>query len=166
MLAPHARADLDGWGLDHGAWSILCHMYPEADVPVVQLSLDLRRTPAEHYAIGRKLAALRDTGVLLLGSGNIVHNLRHFSRGSTAPSDWGLRFNEWVKGRIMAHDHAAIMAYEDQGPDARLSVPESEHFLPLLYVLGAQAEAEPAEVFSDTVMSSISMTSVAVGLPN
>jgi 4,5-DOPA dioxygenase extradiol len=135
-------------------------------VPVLQLSLDIRCAPAQHYEIGRKLAALRDDGVLLLGSGNIVHNLRQFRRDGAPPADWALRFNDWAKARMAARDHAALVDYESLGADARLAVPESEHFLPLLYVLATQTEAEPATFFADAVTSSISMTSVGVGLPN
>jgi 4,5-DOPA dioxygenase extradiol len=164
-LAPwRARADLDGWGLDHGCWSVLKFMYPDADVPVVQLSLDLRRTPAEHYEIGGALAPLREEGVLILGTGNIVHNLRLFDRVKAEPEPWAKTFDDAVAERVEAGDHAPLVAYERLGPEARLAVPEPDHYLPLLYVLATQGEKEPVQIFNRLVASSMSMTSVAVGL--
>jgi len=166
MLAPYARADLDGWGLDHGAWGVLAHMYPAADIPVVMVSQDIRRPLAEHYAIGKLLAALRAEGILILGSGNIVHNLRQFVRGAREPYDWALRFNTWVKEKVAAGDHAALIDYLRFGEDAALAVPEPEHYRPLVYVLAAQQPGEAAEILTDSVTSALSMTSVAVGLPH
>jgi 4,5-DOPA dioxygenase extradiol len=165
MLTPYARADLDGWGLDHGVWSVLCHMYPEADVPVVVVSMDTRKSPAEHYAVGQTLAALRREGVMIFGSGNIVHNLRYFRRGDMTPLDFAVRFDAWVTDRIRSRDHQALIEYRGLTPDAPLALPEDEHYLPLLYVLAGQAEDETPEILTDTVMSAVSMTSVAVGLP-
>jgi 4,5-DOPA dioxygenase extradiol len=163
LLAPGARADLDSWGLDHGAWSVLRFMYPEADIPVVQVSQDIRRSPSGHYDIGKAIASLRRQNVLVLGSGNIVHNLQHH-RGASAPVDWATRFNDAVKAKIAAKDHAALIDYPSLGPDALLAVPEPEHYQPLLYVLATQAPDEPAEYFADTVTGALSMTSVAIGL--
>jgi 4,5-DOPA dioxygenase extradiol len=163
-LAPiGARADLDGWGLDHGAWTVLRHMYPDADVPAVQMSLDVRRTPAQHYEIGRVIAPLRDQGVLILGSGNIVHNLRLFDRGATAPAPGAKAFDDAVAERIVAGDHAALVDYR-RLPEAALAVPENEHYLPLLYVLATKADGEPVSFFNRQVSSTMSMTSLAVGL--
>ena len=163
-LAPfRARADLDGWGLDHGAWSVLKFLFPKADVPVLQLSMDLRRTPAEHYAIGQALAPLRDEGILILGSGNIVHNLRLFNPNAPTP-DWSKAFDAEVGRRILAHDHAGLVDHLEIGPEARLAVPEPDHFLPLLYVLGTQGADEPAALFNEQVVGSLSMTSAAIGL--
>ncbi len=163
MLAPYARADLDGWGLDHGAWSVLARMYPEADIPMIQLSLDLRRTAADHYALGRQLAVLRDEGVLILGSGNIVHNLRYF-RVATAPFDWAVAFDAAARKAILTRDHQALIDYRELTPGAELAVPEPEHYHPLLYSLGAADETEPIEILCDGVMVSVSMTSVGIGL--
>jgi 4,5-DOPA dioxygenase extradiol len=157
-----ARPSLD-WGLDHGSWGVLRALYPAADVPVVQFSLDRRATPAQHYAIGQKLASLRHEGVLIAGSGNIVHNLRFF-RGPQRDFDWAVRFNEAVKEKVLAGDHQALMDFTHLTPDSILPVPTPEHFLPLLYVLAAQGKGERPEILTDAVTGSVSMTSVAIGL--
>ncbi len=162
LLAPTARADLDGWGFDHGAWGVLKFLYPEADIPVVMLSQDLRKSAAEHYAVGQALAPLRDEGVMILGSGNIVHNLRRFDRSATTGLDWAERFNEAVKARVLSGDHAALINYPSLGPDAPLSVPEAEHYHPLLYVLGARRPEDRVELLTDQVLGSLSMTSVVL----
>jgi 4,5-DOPA dioxygenase extradiol len=136
----HVQPDSE-WGLDHGAWAALCQMYPKADVPVVQLSLDQRRAPAAHYELGRELRGLRKKGVHILGSGNIVHNLREIVWEDTA-YDWALEFDAKMKDLILSGDHKAVIDYSKLGRAARLSVPTLEHYLPLLYVLGAQDKAE------------------------
>jgi 4,5-DOPA dioxygenase extradiol len=150
-------------GLDHGAWSVLMPMYPEADVPIVQLSLDRSRPNAWHYEVGRRLAVLREEGVLIVGSGDIVHNLRavDFRRGETP--DWAPRFNETAKALIVAGDHGPLIDYESLGPDAALSINSAEHYLPLLYVLGAQRPGDKVGFFNDDVFAAISMTSVVIG---
>jgi 4,5-DOPA dioxygenase extradiol len=159
----HAHVGLDARrGLDHGAWSVLCAMYPEADVPVVQLSLDATRSAAFHYRLARDLAPLRAEGVLLLGSGNIVHNLRRFDFERAEPFEWAVRFNEQVKQRIASFDHRELVAYEKLGRDGQLAVPTPEHYLPLLYVLAQQAQHDTVEFLTDEVVSSISMTSVLI----
>jgi 4,5-DOPA dioxygenase extradiol len=164
MLAPYARADLDSWGYDHGTWSVLTHMYPDADVPVVQLSMDVRLGPRGHYQIGQALAPLRDQGVLIFGTGNIVHNLRLYDRRPGAPAQpWAQRFTDVVKAKVLAGDHEALIDYAHLDPEVDLAFPEPEHFHPLLYVLGAQAPGERVEFATDEVFSSISMTSVLVG---
>jgi 4,5-DOPA dioxygenase extradiol len=143
LLAPLPVALDEGWGLDHGAWSVLCHMYPDAAVPVVQLSIDAREPPAFHYELGARLRALRTEGILLLGSGNIVHNLRVYAWGKPAEAyDWALRFEQQVRAQLDAGEHAALIDYAALGEDARLSIPTPEHYLPLLYVMGASAPAE------------------------
>ena len=163
-LAPFgARADLDGWGLDHGCWSVMKFLFPNADVPVLQLSLDLRRTPAEHYAIGQALAPLRDEGVLIVGTGNIVHNLRLYNPRATGPEPWAKAFDDTVADRLARGDDAALVNYLDLGPEAALSAPEPDHFLPLLYVMGARAPDERPTLFNRDVRGSLSMTSVAYG---
>lgn len=162
MLAPYARADLDGWGLDHGTWSVLKFMYPDADIPVIQLSMDIRLSQAGHYQVGKALAALRDQGVLIFGSGNIVHNLRLFDRSATQGADWAIRFNDAVKDRVASGDHEALVDYLSL-PEGKLAVPEPEHYQPLLYVLATQQEGEPVEILTDVVTGSLSMTSVLVG---
>jgi len=136
MREAHVELDLE-WGLDHGAWSVLCQMYPKADVPVVQLSLDEGKPPAFHYDLGRELRGLRKKGVLIIGSGNVVHNLREMAWEDTA-FDWALEFDAKVKDLILTGDHKAIIEYAKLGRSARLAVPTLEHYLPLLYTLGAR----------------------------
>lgn len=155
-----------GWGLDHGTWSVLVHAFPDADIPVVQLSMDATQPHQWHYDMGRKLAPLRDEGVLIAGSGNIVHNLRVMQmHGLAPPYDWALRFGKWVRERIEQGDHAPLWNYESQGEDARLSVPTPEHYLPLLYVLGAGQPGDKVGIHGDAIdLASIAMTSVSLGL--
>lgn len=165
LLSPlPVRADHD-WGLDHGAWSVLTHVFPQADVPIVQLSIDRTKPAAFHYELGKKLAALRDQGVLFAGSGDVVHNLRIIKREPDAPPyDWAARFNDFVKAQIEEHEHEKLIGYDAQGEDARLSIPTAEHYLPLLYVLGAQGEDERASFFTDKIeLAAISMTGVGFG---
>ena len=150
-------------GLDHGAWGVLIAMYPDASVPVVQLSLDTTQPGAFHYALAKKLAPLRDAGILVVGSGNIVHNLGVWRPGDGRPYDWALRFDAEVRRRIDAGDHQALADYPSLGADARLSVPTPEHYLPLLYVLALQDKGEIPAYFNYQVMTSISMTSVLIG---
>jgi 4,5-DOPA dioxygenase extradiol len=151
------------WGLDHGAWSVLCRMFPEADVPVVQLSLDKRKEPEFHYELGRDLIGLRQKGVLILGSGNIVQNLGEIAWEHTA-YDWALEFDAQMKDLILAGDHQAIMEPFKLGASARLAVPTLEHYLPLLYVLGVQHKTDGVAFFTDKVtLGSMSMRSVRIG---
>jgi 4,5-DOPA dioxygenase extradiol len=154
------------WGLDHGTWSVLVHTYPDADVPVVQLSIDATKPPEFHYELGRKLAALRDEGVLIAASGDVVHNLRAARlAGGIAPYDWAVRFNATVKDAIGRGDHQALMAGADLDGDAALSIPTDEHWLPLLYVLGAADAAEQPHFFTDVIdAGSVSMLGVGYGL--
>lgn len=164
-LAPFgARADLDGWGLDHGAWSLLCHLFPKADVPVVQLSMDVRRGPRQHYELGRALAELRDEGVMILGSGNVVHNLRVAFARDLSGEAWSRAFDAYVVERVAAEDVEALVDYTRFGPDAARAVPETEHYLPLLYVLGTRRPGERAEVVTRRVAPGISMTGFAFGV--
>jgi len=162
LLAPRAVRPALDWGLDHGAWSVLVRMFPEPVIPVVQFSLDRSASPEEHYAMGRALAPLRDEGVLVMGSGDIVHNLDVDFRKPDAP-DWARRFNDEAKRLILADDHLALAAYEDLGEDAALSINSAEHYLPLLYVLGAARPGEPIRFFNDELMGAVSMTSVLIG---
>jgi len=167
LLAPvPVRHDHD-WGLDHGAWSVLMHLFPKADVPVLQLAIDRRQPPAFHYALGRKLADLREEGVLILGSGDWVHNLGLTVRAQSAtPFDWADRFNETVKALIAVHDHGPLIDWISLGQDAALSIPTDEHYLPLLYVLGAQGEGDQVAFFNDAIeLGAISMTGVTIGNP-
>ncbi|HMT06617.1 MAG TPA: 4,5-DOPA dioxygenase extradiol, partial [Pyrinomonadaceae bacterium] len=136
------RLDTTEWGLDHGTWSVLCHVFPDADVPVVQLSIDMTRPGEWHYEFAKNLKPLRDEGVLVCGSGNIVHNLRAFSWGNETrgPYDWAVRFETEAKRLMESGDHASLANYESMDTDAMLSVPTPEHFLPLLYVLAQQTD--------------------------
>ncbi len=151
------------WGLDHGAWSVLSRMFPRADIPVIELSLDRTKEPAFHYELGRELKALRNKGVLIVGSGNMVHNLRAVVWQETA-YDWALEFDEHLKQLILTGDHDSIIHYQKLGQAARLSVPTNEHYLPLLYVLALQDKADEISFFADKVtMGSVSMRSVRLG---
>lgn len=150
-------------GLDHGAWSVLMPMYPNADIPILQLSLDTREPGVFHYNLARRLAPLRDEGVLIVGSGNIVHNLRLLDFRDPAPLDWATRFNDQVRLRLQAHDHAGLVDFMSLGPDARLAIPTPEHYLPLLYAIALQRDGEPLAWFNDQVQGSISMTSLVIG---
>ena len=166
LLAPAAVGSDEGWGLDHGAWSVLVHVFPDAAVPVVQLSIDETQPPAFHYELGKRLAPLRDEGVLVVGSGNLVHNLEAYGWGRRAvePYPWALRFEARARELMSAGDDAALADYEALGDDAMLSVPTPEHYLPLLYVLGTRRPGErvsfPVEGMDG---GSISMLSVRVG---
>jgi len=159
------RVDQD-WGLDHGTWSILVHMYPDADIPVVQLSIDETRPAAWHYETAKQLQQLRDEGVLIVGSGNIVHNLHTYAWGNRAaePYDWALRFEKQARGLLGAAQFAPLVAYESMGRDALLSAPTPDHYLPLMYVLAQHREDDvvsfPVEGFDG---GSISMLAVRVG---
>lgn len=153
------------WGLDHGSWSVLRHLFPHADVPVLQLSIDQRATLAEHAALGARLAPLRDAGVLILGSGNIVHNLGHAFRawraGDTRTPDWAARFDATVAAALQGETRVDAVIRAAQSPDADPSHPTPEHFLPLLYAAGA-SDADDAVEFPVTGfdMGSLSMRSV------
>ena len=140
------------------------HLYPQADIPVIQLSIDATQSPHFHYDLGRRLAPLRDAGVLLLGSGNIVHNLRRMQRIDDAPPfDWAARFASAARTAVLARDHDSLINFGKYGEDARLSVPTPEHYLPLLYILGAQAPTDPAQVFVEGIESgSLDMMSFSV----
>jgi len=140
MLAPMPVTLDYSWGLDHGTWSVLKHVYPAADVPIVQLSIDESRPPSFHFEIGRKLAELRSDGVLIVGSGNLVHNLEAYAWGRHVqdPYDWALRFERETKALLLSGDHKPLIDYEKLGPDALLSIPTPDHYLPLLYVIGAR----------------------------
>ena len=151
------------WGLDHGAWSVLSRLFPNADVPVVQLSLDRTKGPEFHYGLGRELRALRNKGVLIVGSGNLVHNLGLVAWEDTA-YDWAIEFDAKMKQWIVAGDHDPIIYYSRLGHIARLAVPTNEHYLPLLYALAVQDPGEPVSFFTDIVtMGSISMRSLRIG---
>jgi 4,5-DOPA dioxygenase extradiol len=152
-------------GLDHGAWSVLIAMYPEADIPVAQLGMDTGRPAMHHYALARQLAPLRDENVLVLASGNMVHNLRMFSFRDPEPQAWAMECDRELRALIADRDHQALGEYPGRDSTTRLAVPTPEHYYPLLYALALQQADEPAEFFNVRVVSAISMTSVVIGGP-
>ncbi len=158
-----ARVGVDqSWGLDHGTWSVLYRMFPDADIPVIQLSLDRGQEPSFHYSLGEELRALRNKGVLIVGSGNIVHNLRVITFADKA-YDWAIEFDDQVRHLIESGDHNSIIRYQGLGQAARLSIPTNEHYLPLLYILALQDKQEQIRFFADRVtLGSISMRSVLI----
>ena len=165
LLEPVEVLQDQDWGLDHGAWSVLRHMFPGADVPVVQLSIDRTKPPGFHFDVGRRLRDLRDEGVLVAGSGDCVHNLRKLSFVEGAPPyDWAVRFNDVVRQAIARRDWQSLINYPALGRDAHDSIPTAEHFLPLLYTLGSAYEDEPVSFFNDVIaFRSISMLGVSIG---
>ena len=166
LLAPlEVRLD-SSWGLDHGTWSVLRHVYPNADIPIVQLSIDERKSASFHFEIGKKLASLREDGVLIVGSGNLVHNLETYAWGRRRqdPYDWAVRFENEAKMLMVAGGYKSLIAYETLGPDALLSIPTPDHYLPLLYVLGTARERDAITFPVESVDGgSISMLAVQVG---
>jgi 4,5-DOPA dioxygenase extradiol len=156
--------DADGWGIDHGTWSVLVHVFPNADVPVVQLSIDATKPPSYHLDLGRRLAPLREDGVLILGSGNIVHNLRALNFQDTDQAyDWATRFDADVQRFLREGDDKALIDYE-RHPDGALAVPTPDHYLPLLHVAGLRQNDDALSVLVDGVdLGSISMTAVRLG---
>jgi len=166
LLAPLPVELDESWGLDHGTWSVLRHVYPDAGVPVVQLSIDATQPASFHFEIGARLASLREEGILIVGSGNLVHNLRAYawSRPMPEPYDWAVRFETTARELLLAGDYKPLLEYESLGPDARLSIPTPDHYLPLLYVIGTR---QRGEVITFPVQGidggSISMLAVQVG---
>lgn len=166
LLSPLNVTLDNSWGLDHGTWSVLRHVYPEADIPVIQLSIDETKPAAFHFEIGKKLAPLRDEGVLIVGSGNLVYNLHTYAWGRHPrdPYDWAIRFENAAKEMILAGDRNSLINYETLGPDAALSIPPPDHYLPLLYVLGAGQKNESIRFPVEGVDGgSISMLAVQIG---
>lgn len=168
LLSSDAHVELsEAWGLDHGAWSVLVHLYPNANIPVVQLSIDYTQPPAFHATLGAQLRALREKGVLILGSGNIVHNLRKvaFHRFEVGFGyDWALEAQEVLNQKIMSRDINALANYMQLGTAAQLAIPSPDHFLPLLYILGLMDKKDSLELFNDEVLAgSLTMTSVKIG---
>ena len=166
LLTPLDVRLAEDWGLDHGTWSVLCHVYPHADVPVVQLSIDETRPPEFHYQTAKLLQPLRDEGVLIIGSGNLVHNLHTYAWGKheVEPFDWAVRFEEHARALMIRGDDRQLVNYESLGRDELLSVPTPDHYLPLLYVLAQRRDDDqvsfPVEGFDG---GSISMLTVQIG---
>ena len=154
------------WGLDHETWSVLRHVYPNADVPVVQLSIDETRPASFHFEIGKKLATLREQAILIMGSGNLVHNLHTYGWGRQIPDpyDWAIRFETAARKMILTDDYESLINYEKLGPDARLSIPTPDHYFPLLYILGSRRDGEAVAFPVEGVDGgSISTLTVKVG---
>jgi 4,5-DOPA dioxygenase extradiol len=156
------------WGLDHGSWSILRNIYPRHEIPVVEMSLNWHLTPLEHYKLAKELAPLRKAGVLIIGSGNMVHNLRMISWDhANDPEygfDWAIRANETFNNLILDNNHQDLINYQTLGPEVQMAVPSPDHYLPLLYCLALKEENESVGYFNDRlVMGSLSMTSVKIG---
>jgi 4,5-DOPA dioxygenase extradiol len=166
LLAPTDVVLDERWGLDHGTWSVLVHVFPKADVPVVQLGIDETLSAHEHFELARRLRPLRDEGVLVLGSGDVVHNLHTYAWGRhpVEPYDWAVRFESRIRQSLEARDFGAIVAYEQMGRDAALAAPTPDHFLPLLYVI---AQADPDEPVTYPVEGfdggSVSMLAIRIG---
>jgi 4,5-DOPA dioxygenase extradiol len=166
LLEPTSVRLDESWGLDHGTWSVLCHMYPQADIPVVQLSIDERQPPEFHYELARRLAPLRDERVLILGSGNLVHTLHTYAWGRhiVEPFDWAVRFEQQAREMLLAGEHMPLIRYERLGKDALLSIPTPDHYLPLLYVIACRQGEERVRFPVEGVDGgSVSMLAVQVG---
>lgn len=166
LLGGECLMDSCQWGLDHGTWSVLCHLFPNADIPIVQLSINEAKPAAFHYELAQRFAPLRDEDILIVGSGNLVHNLHAYAWGrqTREPFDWALRFDQLVRRLILEGDHGPLINYESISRDALLSVPTPDHYLPLLYMLALQVPGDdvrfPVEGFDG---GSISMTAVQIG---
>jgi 4,5-DOPA dioxygenase extradiol len=166
LLRPLPVALDESWGLDHGAWSVLCHVYPQADIPVVELSIDETQPPGYHYELGARLAPLREEGVLIVGSGNLVHNLHAYAWGrhNVEPFDWAVKFEQQTRELLLAGEHAPLVNYERLGREALLSIPTPDHYLPLLYVIASRQPGEAASFPVEGVDGgSISMLVVKIG---
>lgn len=160
LAGPSLKVD-NSWGIDHGTWSVLCHMFPEADIPVIQMSIDANSGAEAHYELGRKLAPLREEGVLIFGSGNVVHNLSRVNWNQNGGGEpWALEFDRYIRDSILKGDHQSVIHFEQAGAPAKAAVPTPDHFLPLLYTLGASRTEDKITVFSEScTMGSLSMTS-------
>lgn len=165
VVITNTKTELDyEWGLDHGTWSILLPMYPKADIPVFQLSIDYRQTPQWHFNLGKELFELRKKGVLIIGSGNIVHHLGRIIFNEAAQHDWALEFDATAKKLIDSRDFQSLINYTNLGKAAQLSIPTNDHYLPLLYTLALAGKNEPISYFNEKVtMGSLSMRSLIIG---
>lgn len=169
QLLPKAPAALDqSWGLDHGAWTVLTHLYPKADVPVVQMSLDRTKSPDFHFELGRQLDVLRQRGILIVGSGNMVHNLGLVDfKNMERPNhgfDWAVEAQSFVNQQLAQGDYKKLIDYSKQGRAMQLAVPTPDHYLPLLYILGLQHNSDQLQLFNDELLAgSLSMTSARLG---
>lgn len=167
ITSTHVGLDHD-WGLDHGTWTVVRHMYPDANIPVLQLSIDYGRPPKYHYELAKEIAALRKKGVLIIGSGNMVHNLRMIEWSKlNQPNfgfDWAIEMNSVFKQKIEDGNHKALIDYENLNKAAKLAVPTPDHYYPLLYTLGLQDKNDSISFFNDRLVGgSLNMTSVKIG---
>lgn len=167
-LAPQ-QAELDEkWGLDHGAWSVIKHLYPNADIPIIQISIDYSKPPIYHFELAQQLQKLRNKGVLIIGSGNIVHNLRmvdwvNFDKDDYG-YDWAIEARARINTLLMEGEYAPLLKYQEQGMAFKLAIPSTDHYLPLIYTLGLQQKKEQLHLFNDKLLAgSLSMTSVKIG---
>jgi len=166
LLAPISVKPDEGWGLDHGTWTVLRHMFPLADIPVVQLSIDERQPAEYHFEVGKRLAPLRDEGILIVGSGNLVHNLQAYAWGRHAvePFEWAVRFEVKARELLLAGNDGPLIAYETLGRDAALSIPTPDHYLPLLYVIALRRGGDLIRFPVEGVEGgSMSMLAVRIG---
>ena len=156
---------VDYWGLDHGSWAILTHIFPKGDIPVLQLSLDADLDVDSHYQIGKKLSFLRDMGVLVIGSGNIVHNLQDMGKETLSePYSWAVEFDRYIADSISSGNHNNLIDYKQAGECAEISLPTDEHYLPLIYVAAMQTPGEKTEFLYDEIHhSSLSMRCLKIG---
>jgi 4,5-DOPA dioxygenase extradiol len=167
-LFEDGKVGLDyNWGLDHGCWSVVKHLYPAADVPVIQFSIDFYKPAIYHYNLAKQLAALRRKGILIIGSGNMVHNLRMVAWDKMNIDgygfDWALEANEQMKKYIQEGAHQPLIEYQKQGPAFELAIPTVDHYLPMLYILALQEKGESISFFNDkAVMGSLTMTSFII----
>lgn len=165
---PGSKIHLDDelWGLDHGTWSVVRHLYPRANIPVLQLSVYMEQSPEYHFELGKQLRKLRDEGILIVGSGNIVHNLRTLIWEENAEAyDWAIEFDEWVKGRILARDFSSLVHQATTLRAGKLSIPSPDHWYPLLYSLGASDESDRIHFeYEGIENASISMRTVSFGM--
>lgn len=155
----------EGWGFDHGTWGVLDLLFPGAYLPTVAMSLDMTRTPAEHLALGRALAPLRDERILIVGSGNVIHNLALWRQAAGTVPDWARDFQQRVNHAVIAGDHAALTRFAPDDQPAASAINSGEHYLPLLYPCGARLPGDAVEVFNDVIDGALSMTSYLFGAP-
>lgn len=163
ILLPNTNLELDyDWGLDHGAWSVLKHLYPKADIPVLQLSIDYYKPALYHFELAKKLTKLRSKGVLIIGSGNIVHNLKRLD-SNTSKHDWGNIAREKLNNLILNEDFNPLLDYQKLGKEVQLAIPTPDHYYPLIYALGLKEKGENIELFNDSLQTpKISMTSLKI----
>ncbi len=163
LLGPDRVVRDENWGFDHGSWGVVQPMFPEADIPMVQISLDRSLPPEAHMAIGARLAPLRDEGVLLIGSGNVVHNLSLWRQFAGTRPEWAVTFQERISAAVRTADHAALTRFGPDDQAAAAAINSAEHYLPLLYVVAARLPGDKVGVFNDTIDGALSMTSYLIG---